>query len=248
MRTIFLFLFYIAFAITNISSQEDILNKAGKEYNNGNFDKSITLYDSLLQDGYYSPDLYYNLGNFYYKKNDLGKAVLYYEKALKYRPNDADIKHNLYLTRRKIDSEIVELPDFFLRRWWVRTSDFFGLGIWTFLSIFFALILAVILGLNWIKNYRFNGYLPIINTLLILFFILSLFASFRKYDVLYDNDKCILIQADSLFKAPDNRSDLLYKLDPGEKLQLIDSINTWYKIKLVNKETGWIGKTNCKKI
>jgi len=235
-------------AITNVFSQENILEEANTEYKKGNYEKSIVLYDSLLTKGYYSPELYYNLGNSFYKKNDYGKAILYYEKALKYKPNDEDIKHNIFLVKRKIDSEIIELPDFFLNRWWKEITNVFSLETWGIFSLLLAVILAVIFGLYWFKNYSFKGLFPLMSSFIFILILFTIFASFSRKKTIYNSDKCILTKPDSLFMAPDKRSDLLYNLEPGEKFKLIDSINTWYKVKLVNKETGWINRLNCEKI
>ncbi len=234
--------------VSGLFSQNDVLINAKKEYSKGNFAKSIELYDSLVESKQYSPELYYNLGNSYFKQGEFGKAILNYEKALKYKPNDNDIKHNIFLAKRKIDSEIVELPDFFLNRWWIGVTNLFSLGIWTALSFLSALLLVIVFGFYWFKDYSFSGWFSLYVFVLILFLTVSIFASFRKEKIIYKSDKCILIKSDSLFNAPDSRSELLYKLEPGEKFQLIDSINNWYKVKLLNKETGWIDKSNCEKI
>lgn len=248
MRILYLTILLIFISALQSISQEDLISKAKEEYSNGNYNKSIEYYNKLLSGNYYSLSLYYNLGNAYYKTNDLGKAILYYEKALKFSPNDSDIKHNIFLTKRKIDSEIIELPDFFLKRWWVNFTNIFGLGMWTFISLFLALLLVLVFGLFWFRNYNFKGNFPILISFILLLFIISIFSSFRLKHVIYNNDFNILIKSDSLFTAPDNRSELMYNLSPGEKLQLLDSLDRWYKIKLVNKETGWINKSNCKKI
>ena len=187
--------------------------------------------------------------NNYFKKEDYGNAMLYYEKALKFSPNQKEIQHNIYLTSRKIDSEIVSLPDFFLNRWWQSLASIFNLSIWTFLTYLFLMLLVVSSGVYWFSSNEKLKNLSIIFTgLMTMFFIVSLFVVSNANDRIYNNKSAILIIKDKIFIAPDNRSELMYDLIPGEKLMLLDSLNEWYKVKLLNKEIGWINKGNIKNI
>lgn len=231
-----------------IFGQNNDIDEALKAYKEGNYNKSIEIYTQLIGDSNYSSDLYFNLGDSYYKKGDLGRAILYFEKALKLDPNNKDIKHNIYVVKRKIDSEIIELPDFFLKRWWQSITSFFSLGVWTFLTFIFIVLTIIWLYFYWI-NKRFSSILSL--SLSIVFFSLfaiSILASNNSKNRIYSSKNIILIESDSIYSAPDIRSDLLYNLDGGEKLYLIDSIDDWYRVKLLNKELGWIKKNNCEKI
>jgi tetratricopeptide (TPR) repeat protein len=231
-----------------ISGQNKDISKAIDAYNNKDFQKAIVIYTELLSGNNFSPDLYYNLGDSYYKNGEFGKALLYFEKALKYEPNNKYFQHNIYVVKRKIDSEIIELSDFFLKRWWDSLTNLFSLEIWTILSVLFAILIVVLLFLLWFHKERFRFVSYGVVLLFITFFMISIFASNNVKNRIYNNKNVVLINIDSLYSAPDIRSDLLYKLDAGEKLNIIDSIDTWYRVKLLNKELGWINKKNCEKI
>lgn len=240
---LFIFMSLVSFG------QEGIMIKASENYEKGEFNKSIELYDSLLNSGFYSTSLFYNLGNSYFKAGEFGNAMLYFEKALKYDPNNKDIQQNIFLTKRKIDSEIIELPVFFLKRWWNNISNIFSLGIWTFFSILFMIIMVLFIGLLWFnKGGRLISYANYFIIISLTFFIISTFAANTRRNQIYNNKNAILLKENRIYSGPDIRSEILYKLQPGEKLMLKDSLENWYKVQLMNKEIGWIDKKDLVKI
>lgn len=240
---LFIFLSLVSFG------QEDLMIEASENYNKGKFQESIMIYDSLLNSGFYSTSLYYNLGMSYFKTSDFGNAMLYFEKALKYDPKNKDIQQNIYLTKRKIDSEIVELPVFFLKRWWHNIIGTFSLGIWTFFSILFMLIIVISIGLLWFnKSWRLTSYTIYYLIFSLLLFTVSVFAANTIKNQIFSNNNTILIKENNIYSGPDTRSDILYRLKSGEKLLLKDSIENWYKVQLMNKEIGWINKKDLLKI
>ena len=242
-------LLIILFQVVPNFSQETPVKSAYDAYISRDYNKALILYDSLLNQGYYSPELYYNLGNTYYNMDSLGKAMLYYEKALKLEPRNKDIQHNIYLTRRKLDSEIAELPDFFLKRWWDYFSAFFSLNVWTFWILFFSVLLAgsffVYLFVN---NVTWQSLSKRISFFLLIIIIISIFAANTVKNRIYNNNSAVLIKPDSIFASPGTESNKLYDLQPGEKMFIIDSLQDWYRVELLNKEKGWIKKRNFESI
>jgi tetratricopeptide (TPR) repeat protein len=237
------------FCFISISAQDLEMENAIKAYNNNDFDKAISIYKSILDKGKYSSALYYNLGNNYFKKDDYGNAMLFYEKALKFDPNQKDIQHNIYLTKRKIDSEIISLPDFFLNRWWQSLTNVFQTGVWTFLTYLFLILLVLSIGIYWFSlNEKLKNLSLVFIFVGAIFFIISLFAANSSNNRIYNNRSAILIKGDKIYIAPDSRSELMYDLFPGEKVILLDSLNEWYKVKLLNKEIGWVNKNNINNI
>jgi tetratricopeptide (TPR) repeat protein len=242
-------LFFILFQVIPVFAQNNPMQKALDAYKSKDFNRALTLYDSLINRGYYSKALYYNLGNTYYNMDSLGKAMLYFEKALKLDPHNKNIQHNIFLTRRKMDSEIVELPDFFLKRWWNGFAGFLSLNAWTFLSLLFTVLYIINMFLYWF--YPHNKIKSVIKKLfipLLFLLVVSLSAGANVKKRIYNNNSTILIKPDSVFIAPDFRSEKMYELNPGEKMYILDSLKDWYKVELLNKEKVWIKKNNFKKI
>ena len=110
------FLFFILFVNLSFSQQNDIFVVANEKYNSLDFVGAIEKYNELLKGGLHSSELYFNIGNAYYKLDSLAQSIYYYEKGLKYFPNDSSLIQNLaYLNNLTID-DIESLPRFFSKR------------------------------------------------------------------------------------------------------------------------------------
>ena len=104
------------------AGQEAFFDEGNQRYQDGDFDGAVASYARILEAGLESGDLYYNLGNTYFKRGELGPAILYYERARRLMPADEDLLANLALARQLTADEITPLPQFWLFRavrWWV---------------------------------------------------------------------------------------------------------------------------------
>ncbi|MEW5692031.1 MAG: tetratricopeptide repeat protein [Candidatus Hydrogenedentota bacterium] len=111
-RIIFYFLL-ILFGYRNLVSanNEALFENANKLYKEDRFNEALLLYLELIDKGITNVDLYYNLANTYYRINDSGYAIYWWKKALKLRPNNEDIKHNLRIAEKKILDEFIYTED-----------------------------------------------------------------------------------------------------------------------------------------
>ena len=114
--TILLLLFFVPM-IMMANGTKALFQKANEKYEQQNYDSCIVLLDSIVNMGFESTDLYYNLGNAWFKNGEIAKAILYYEKAKKLEPNNADVNYNLALANTKIADKIEAVPVFFLTKW-----------------------------------------------------------------------------------------------------------------------------------
>ena len=99
-------------------SPESLFSQANALYQTQQFEGAIELYQQILSQGFESKAVYYNLGNCYYRLEDIGKSILYFEKALKLDPNDGDIRYNLDLANLRVIDRVELPPRFFLFEWW----------------------------------------------------------------------------------------------------------------------------------
>ena len=95
-----------------------LFNAANTAFQNKNYEAAIQQYETILKNGLVSKEVYFNLGNCFYKKNKIGRAILNYERALLLKPNDKEVLHNLDIAKEQRVDEIEALPDFFLAKWW----------------------------------------------------------------------------------------------------------------------------------
>jgi len=93
---------------------EALWSTANAAYSEGNFDKAITDYEKILAQDLHSAALYYNLANAYFKKGELGKALLYYNRASRIAPGDEDIRHNQEYAEKMTRIALRRFPNFSL--------------------------------------------------------------------------------------------------------------------------------------
>jgi tetratricopeptide (TPR) repeat protein len=241
-----LFLALFSYATEN----QLIIAKANKAYTDGLFTNAADLYKQVLASGNESWELYYNLGNSYYKMNDFASAILYYEKAKKLNPGNEDINFNLKVTNNKIADKIEPLPELFYKRWYRNLVELFPVDIWARITIL-TFILSLLFALFYVMSQRV--YLRKIGFWTgILFFILSLVSahlSYQNYTTLQNNTEAIIFAPTVTIKSsPDEKSIDLFVLHEGTKVNILDNIGNWYEIQIMNGSVGWLPVSSVEKI
>jgi tetratricopeptide (TPR) repeat protein len=228
---------------------EGLMKQANDAYQAANYAAAIETYESVLKNGQQSKELFYNLGNAYFKQNNIGLAILNYEKAKKIG-SDEDITHNLEITRLKIIEDVEQVDDFFLNRWWRGLRNLARSGSWSGLAI--SNLWLAVLGLSaWLvvnnRKYKKWGFTlaSLFIPLTILFFLLA--KSANNYEK--EGNEAIIISKETPFKnAPDNGATTVIILHEGIKVEILDKIGDWYKIKTSNGEQGWLAIGAVEKI
>lgn len=238
--SVILFLF-----ITSIStaSQSNItLDSANTAYSKGDFSKSIQLYEDIANKGLESSELYFNLGNAYFKSNNIALAILYYERAKKLNPNDEDIAVNLKLANQKIEDKIETAPQLFLTQWENGIVDQMSEKAW---SVFCILLIAISLvlfavfivsGNRIFKQVGFFG-----GSLFVCFAVASFFIAQHKYNLTkYSSDAIITSASVTVMGSPNEKGTKLFILHEGVKVTVTQESDEWSEIKIANGNVGWI--------
>lgn len=221
------------------------LKQANEALSSQNYDNAIGLYHDILSDGYESSSLLYNLGLAYFRKEDYGRAVLYWERTLQLAPNDQDTKHNLKLVRTQfLKNQLDIIPQSFLERSWTNLVNVTSLNIWTILSLIIFWVGAVGL-FFWLKakerKYRKLGFIVGLSSLF-LGALISIFA-YSRFRTDYITQNAVTIAKEAAFRlGPEEVSDIELILYPGLKVAIISDFDSWYKVKLSDGRIGWIDK------
>lgn len=226
------------------------LASANQAYQKKDFTTAIQQYEAILQQGYQSEALYYNLGNSYYRTNDLGKAVLNYERALLLDPNDADTQHNLQLVQSQLPDEIEPLPTFFLTKWWNTLGGLLSAQAWSVLAL--ILLWLGIAGLTiWllgrVRQYKKIGFIVGISLLIISLLGFSL-ANDRIHTIKNSGRGVVLQKEIVLRSAPDTQSKEVLVLHAGATVKVLDQIGDWYKVSLRDGMQGWLPEVSFERI
>ena len=234
------------FAGTN----KELFNQANDLYKSGNYPQSIELYNQILNAGYESATLYYNLGNAEFRNGSLGRAILNYERAYRLSPNDNDIRNNLEFARSKTSDNINEIPSFFLSEWASGLVGMLSLNGWAVACIVLMLIVCAVWAFFFIaqsygaKKTSFFAALAL-TVVLVLAFVSLCASNIRANN---HNEAIIMLPAVSVKTSPDYDAADKFLLHEGTKVEVEDAINEWTKIKLANGNTGWIEKSNLETI
>jgi len=225
---------------------EVVIDSANQKYANGQYEKAIQSYQDVLKSGYVAPALYFNLGNAYYKTNDLPHAILYYERAHRLAPNDDEINFNLNLARSQILDKIDTVPQFFLTRWWHALRGTMKADSWGYLSLATFAIFLLLFGI-----YLFSRLLTLkkitfwLGSIFFVIAVLSFLMGHKQSELLNTKDQAIIMNPTVTVKSsPDMSGTELFMLHEGTKVSVEDSLGEWREIRISNGNKGWIRESD----
>ena len=228
----------------------ELFEQGNASYAKSQYKEALNAYQDLLNEGYQSVAVYFNMGNASYKLGDIPSALLYYEKAHKLAPGDEDINFNIRFANQKTTDRIDEAPEFFLSSWWRKFILSFSISTLSVLSVIFVLAASIILIVYFFSNSvslkKLAFYASVTSFCLGL---LTIFISGRQMSYFDAHRQAIIFSSSVPVKnAPVNSSGTLFILHDGTKVNILDNDNGWIKIRLANGNEGWIKSGDVKEI
>lgn len=226
----------------------DLFTEATEYYNNGEYSKAIKNYEQILESGEHSAELYFNLGNCYYKQNAIGPSIYYYEKALLLKPNDSEILNNLsYAQNMRLDA-IEELPKTEIIQIYGKVVNMFSFDQWSYISI--ALILLFVFGYLAYFFLRMANQKRIAFIVSIFAFSLGIICVLMAYlqhqEFKKDNPAIIFSKEVKISAEPNDNSEVVFTLHEGTKVIVLDHLNDWEKIRIADGQSGWLKSDSIK--
>lgn len=232
------------------SDYSEDFQKANGLYKENDFTGAIKIYEKLLRDGAISPSLYYNLGNAYFKSGSNGRAILYYEKAMKLNPRDKEIKSNLNYVRsltadKQFDSNN-GFTDFFLSG----LDGFFTINELTLIAIvFYILITVTVIIYIFTDRYNIKFYIKIVASFLIFFSLFfSYFLSVRIYHNEFNLRAIVMSLEEKARSGPGENYTEVFTIHEGSWIYLRQKQGDWSQITLPGGYTGWIKSNSLETI
>ncbi len=242
----------IIITLLSVTMGANAITKANADtaYVHENYQQAIKDYEELLHTGV-SSELYYNLGNSYYRTDNITKAVLNYERALLLSPGDPDIRFNLQLARSKTIDKITPESEMFFITWYHSLVNITSVDGWAYVcivSLVFALVLALLYLFSskmWIRKTGFFGGM----FLLFCFILCNVFAYQQQQQLIHRTGAIITAPSVTVKGTPSNAGTDLFVLHEGTKVIISDgSMKGWKEIRLADGKEGWIQTSKMEEI
>ncbi len=232
----------LLFVSISLSASTVTRQQADSAYAQEHYQQAISDYETLLKQGV-SAELYYNLGNAYYRTDQMPKAVLNYERALLLSPGDADIRFNLQMARSKTIDKITPESEMFFVTWYRSLVNLMSVDAWARTALI-ALAIAIILALAylfsdriWLRKVGFFGAL----LLVVVFLLSNLFAFHQKSKLTYRTGAVIMTTSVPVKSTPSKNGTDLFILHEGTRVTITDnSMKDWKEIRVDDGKEGWI--------
>lgn len=236
-----------AFSITH--SQTADWQRAEQLYADKQYAAAAELYASMFQYGE-SADLYYNYANALYKSNQIGLAILNYERALRLDPANEDIKFNLDFVNRMKTDKIEPLERFFLTEWLDSLAQKLTSNQWAYASIigFVSMLVLALLYLFgrkvWLRKTAFFSAL-----FLLLFSLFTMTNAFKIKGLVENNPAAIVLSGSvSVKSSPDASGTEVFVIHEGTKVNVMSTLGEWSEVRLADGNIGWLQSTEIEKI
>lgn len=215
-------------------------------YNGGDFHKAAELLETEIiankKGGLESPALYYNLGNTYFRLNELGKARLNYERAALLEPSDRDIQHNIEYVTTRIEDKILEVDTLFISSWFNGIQNLFVSNTWAVVGIvLFLCFVGSLFAFFFTQQILIKKTSFYIGLVVVIFCIFAnVFAYRQKQKVEQRETAVIMVASVSVVSSPDINSKELFRLHVGTKVRVTKDDRNWLEIEIDNGSVGWV--------
>ena len=242
-RQSYSFIWILAFfLLTSVSASAITKQNADAEYQKGNYQQAIKDYEDLLKNGV-SSDIYYNLGNAYYRTDNITKSVLAFERAHLLSPGDKDINFNLQFVRGKTIDKITPVSEMFFVTWYKALVNYTSVDSWAKTGII-AIIIALVLALVYLfapQIYlRKMGFLGGI-FFLVIFLFCNVFAYQQKEVLLNRTGAIVVAPTVNVKNTPAKSSSDQFVIHEGTRVDITDkSMDDWRGVRLADGRTGWV--------
>jgi len=237
-------LVFLLLLIVNTFGQamDDSLRAGNQYYTEEKYEDAIRVYEWILNEGFEAPELYYNLGNAYFKSHKMTFALLNYERAKLLDPVNEDIDYNLELAKSFAIDKIDEVPPFFLTQWHNAMVNMFSGDAWAVISmasfVFLLLVFSIYL---YTRKYGIKKLSFWISVLLLYISISSfVFALNDRQRVLHPGTALILSSSVTVESSPDESGTDLFLIHEGTKVTIKEKLGDWTRIRLSDGKTGWV--------
>ncbi|WP_020532688.1 tetratricopeptide repeat protein [Flexithrix dorotheae] len=221
-------------------SQE--LKQAEEAYNAGQYEEAISNYEKIASQGYEAFELYYNLGNAYYKSENYAAAILNYERAKKLDPDQEDLLFNLSLAQEHTVDKFDKLPELSVAKWYKSFINAVSSNGWSIMSmITFVVFLAGLSIFLFFYDIQIKKIAIWVTLVFFIFSGTSFVFAWQQKKFAEENLEAIVFEPSVTVKSmPDDNGTRLFVIHEGTKVKVMEIKENWKKIKLSDGNVGWL--------
>ncbi|MBU0509583.1 tetratricopeptide repeat protein [bacterium] len=235
--------FLLMFFLTSLGAHADphsTYDEGVRLYRENDMPAAISMWESLLRSNTVSGPLLYNLGNAYYRQGEIGKAILFYDRAIRRMPRDADVRENLELARMAVVDEIESPVRLVIWNWVDSVRDYLSLRELATLLQFVGLLAVIVLLVVRFGPAGVRRWAKIAATIAVAVFLIA--GSWYGWRASLDGREyaIILVDKTDVRSAPNEASQQIFSLHEGTKVRCRERLGAWVHIQLSDGRKGWM--------
>lgn len=240
-QAIVLILFFISTVVLAQNANE-LFVTANTLYKDGKYQEAIKLYEKIEAYKKVSSELYYNLGNAYYKLNKVAPSIYNYEKAILLNPLNEDAKNNLVIAKKLTLDRIEELPKSVFQRINENFLQKITYNTWAIIVLLLSFSAAILYLFFYFSDTPNKKRFFFTTSILSFILLIAAFAiTYSQYNQSKNTINAIVFSEEVDVKnAPTKDADEIFMLHEGTKVKVLDTVDKWNKIKLVDGKIGWV--------
>ena len=228
---------------------QDLYSKANEAYQAGAYDSARSIYAEIVENGIVSSELFYNLGNTYFRLERIPEAILYYERAQRLDPSDADIQYNLEIARGFITDKISPIEEMFFVAWWNGLATEMGADTWAATFILLLFLFATLVTVFVTANERRLKQLGLIGASAVILGAVVVWNLALSAEKVYNAPAAIVFAPSVNVTSEPGRAGVdQFIIHEGLKVEVIDEQGDWTRIQLSDGNSGWLPSPSIEKI
>ncbi|TLX78292.1 tetratricopeptide repeat protein [Labilibacter sediminis] len=246
------FLIYTIYLICFMPAMAEDLRfeEANTYFSEEKYEEAINTYEEILSSNVESAEIYYNLGNAYYKTGQLPKAILNFERALLLSPHDKDIRHNLEMVNTQITDKLETVGKFFLAEWFNNFKSITKSDTWAIISIITFGLFVFLIGVFFFSGQRVVKQISFFVGILLFFasFFAFNFSGAQKNKLVHRDSAIIFDPSVSIKSSPSTGGKDLFILHEGTKVKILENLREWKRIQISDGNEGWVHSSSIEMI
>ncbi|RZJ35152.1 MAG: tetratricopeptide repeat protein [Flavobacterium sp.] len=234
-------LLFLLFASASVFSQ-NAFEQGNAFYRNEKYKEAAQAYEQVLKSGKESAEVYFNLGNSYYKLNQVAPAIYNYEKALQLKPGDSDTKNNLVFAHKMMIDEVKEVPRVGFRKMISDFTSMFSYDRWAWIAVFLAVFSAAAFAVYYFAHRASYKRIFFIGMFAFIFLMCLSIASaaFERGRIRSERPAIVFSGIAAVKSEPRSSGGDVAVLHEGTKVYVQESLESWNRVTLPDGNDGWI--------